>query len=71
MGLARGPNAADSNAQMAIMEDDVAAVPGAVGPKALGRVLPPNALEFWIPVQAEGRPAFRAWLRLTARAWNG
>jgi pimeloyl-ACP methyl ester carboxylesterase len=69
-GLAWGPNAADAtNSQLRIIADTVATEPGPVTPSACRRNLP-DAVEFWIPVNEAGPPAFSAWLRLTVRAWN-
>lgn len=69
-GLAWGPNAADAtNSQLRIVTDTVTGEPGAVTASACRRNLP-DAVEFWIPVAEAGPPAFSAWLRLAARAWN-
>jgi hypothetical protein len=70
-GLAWGPNAADAtNSQLRIITDTVTAEPTTVTALACRRNLPPDAVEFWIPVTEAGPPAFSAWLRLTVRAWN-
>ena len=69
-GLAWGPNAADStNNRIRIVKDVAQAEPGTVGSNAYRRDLS-YAVEFWIPVLEPGPPAFKAWLRLTARGWN-
>jgi hypothetical protein len=68
--LAWGPNAADAtNSQLRIISDSIEAAPGPVTASAYRRNLP-KAVEFWIPVAEAGPPAFSAWLRLTASAWN-
>jgi hypothetical protein len=69
-GLAWGPNAADAtNSQLRIITNTITPEPTAVTALAYRRTLP-DAVEFWIPVTEAGPPAFSAWLRLTARAWN-
>jgi hypothetical protein len=70
-GVAWGPNAADAtNSQLRIITDIITAEPGVVTGSAFRRNLP-KAVEFWIPIAEAGPPAFDAWLRLTARPWNG
>jgi hypothetical protein len=69
-GLAFGPNTAgDLNAGMRLITATTQDEPGAVADMAWFRPLP-DSVEFWIPVQQGEAPAFRAWLRLTARRWN-
>lgn len=69
-GLAWGPNAADTtNSRLRLVTKVVTDEPGPVT-DACRRHLPGGVLEFWIPLQEPGPPAFAAWLRLTARRWN-
>ncbi|MGE0258786.1 MAG: esterase/lipase family protein [Alphaproteobacteria bacterium] len=75
-GLAWGDNAADpTNDRLRIITAATEAEPqdvpdaGASGADGYRRNLP-SSVEFWIPLREDGPPAFRAWLRLTARVWN-
>ncbi len=67
-GLAWGPNRPDSGgADIKIIdppEDDATAEQRGI---AFSRVIPGKALQFWVPIENDGAPEFRAWLRLTAR----
>ena len=67
-GLAWGPNHPGSgSADLKIVrpsQDDANAEKLGV---AFSRVISGEALQFWVPIENEGRPKLRAWLCLTAR----
>jgi hypothetical protein len=68
--LAWGPNTADAtNTRLRIIFDTITSEPPTVTASACRRNLP-DAVEFWVPITEDGPPAFSAWLRLTASAWN-
>ena len=75
-GIAWGDNAADAtNSRLRIITDAIEAEPqdvpdpGVPGDGGYRRTAG-GCVEFWIPLRQDGPPAFRAWLRLTARVWN-
>ncbi|MDB5413405.1 MAG: hypothetical protein JWR10_1740 [Rubritepida sp.] len=71
-GLAWGPNLADgTNDALQVVKKKITEEPGEVpdNPEAAWRAMD-TSVEFWLPLSEPGPPAFTAWLRLTARAWN-